>query len=171
MDAQEKRTPPLKSWRALNKSRQAREEAGLYIAEGEHMAQEALKEHRACTLVLDISAAARFAALRNEAARQNIPVYELSAASFASLCDAKTPQGVLALCALAKAEKSLTAPLVVALEDVQDPGNVGTVIRTLDALGDCALLYTKGCAEGAARLDGRRVSRTDDLYALAVCAP
>ena len=45
--------PQVKIWRGLNKSRSARLEAGLFLAEGEHMAGEALKENKVRALLID----------------------------------------------------------------------------------------------------------------------
>ena len=45
--------PQVKLWRGLNKSRAQRVESGLFLAEGEHMAGEAVKEHKARALLVD----------------------------------------------------------------------------------------------------------------------
>ena len=55
--------PQVKTWRSLNRSRSARLEAGLFLAEGEHMAGEAIKEHKALALLIDDSAREKYCAL------------------------------------------------------------------------------------------------------------
>ena len=45
--------PQVKIWRSLNKSRAARLEAGLFLAEGEHMAGEAIKENKAKKMLIN----------------------------------------------------------------------------------------------------------------------
>ena len=45
--------PQVKLWRGLNKSRAARVEAGLFLAEGEHMVGEAIKENKARALLIE----------------------------------------------------------------------------------------------------------------------
>ena len=67
----------------------------------------------------------------------------------AALCDAKTPQGVIAVCPYPEETASIpeNAALLVALDGVQDPGNVGTVIRTMDAAGYQCLLMDEKSAD------------------------
>lgn len=67
----------------------------------------------------------------------------------ASISPAKTPQGVLFTCAIPVLPVPETLPgrRYVVLDGVQDPGNVGTVLRTLDAFDADGLLLTGGCAD------------------------
>lgn len=67
----------------------------------------------------------------------------------ASISPVKTPQGVLFTCRLPQAPlpRSLTGRRYVLLDGVQDPGNVGTILRTLDAFVADGLLLTGGCAD------------------------
>lgn len=134
--------PQVKIWRSLNKSRAARVESGLFLAEGEHMAGEALKENKARALLMDGGVREKYAALAEQASAQGVFTYLLSGHVMASLCDAKTPQGVIALCGYPTAAELPDDPgdFLVALDGVQDPGNVGTVLRTMDAAGYSALL-------------------------------
>ena len=66
-----------------------------------------------------------------------------------SISPAKTPQGVLFTCAIPVLPVPETLPgrRYVVLDGVQDPGNVGTVLRTLDAFDADGLLLTGGCAD------------------------
>ncbi len=130
--------PQIKAWRELGKSRGARFAQQAFIAEGEHMAQEALKEHCAAALLVDLDAQEKFASLIEAAA---CPVYLLSAHAMAAVCDAKTPQGVAAVCDMKALPRLKKQELQVALNAVQDPGNVGSILRTLDAAGfDCLII-------------------------------
>ena len=65
---------------------------------------------------------------------------------FAYISDTKTPQGILAIVHQKEKEK-ISGDLVFALDRVQDPGNVGTIIRTLDAAGVKDLIVSAGCAD------------------------
>ena len=138
--------PQVKAWRALNKSRAERVKQGYFLAEGEHMAQEALKEKKARALLIDADAREKYSALVNE--NQGVLVYTLAGHVMAALSDAKAPQGVIALCDYPEAE---TLPrlgdCIIALDGVQDPGNVGTIIRTMDAAGFNGLLMDEKCAD------------------------
>ncbi|MBR3016279.1 MAG: RNA methyltransferase [Clostridia bacterium] len=139
--------PQVKLWRGLNKSRAARTEAGLFLAEGEHMASEAVKEQKARALLIDENAREKYCALAEDA--KGASVYYLAVHVMAALCDAKTPQGIIAVCDYPQEAAVLpeNAPLLVALDGVQDPGNVGTVIRTMDAAGYSCLLMDEKTAD------------------------
>lgn len=67
----------------------------------------------------------------------------------ASISPVKTPQGVLFTCRLPQLPlpQTLTGRRYVLLDGVQDPGNVGTILRTLDAFDADGLLLTGGCAD------------------------
>ena len=66
-----------------------------------------------------------------------------------SVCDARTPQGIVAVCRLPETRKAMTGSekLLAALDGVQDPGNVGTILRTLDAAGFDAMLINSKTAD------------------------
>lgn len=134
----------VKKWRLLNKSRTERMAQGLFIAEGEHMAQEAIQNNAACTLIAAESAQDKFKAMLS----CGLPTYVLSDHVFSSLCDAKTPQGILALCPYPQeAAVSTLGQRIVCLNGVQDPGNVGTILRTMDAAGFTGLLIDEKTAD------------------------
>ncbi len=137
----------VKAWRELNRSRAARLSAGLFLAEGEHMAGEALKEKKADALIVRQGDEQRYAPLLRLAQEQELALYLVSDAVLTVLSDAKTPQGVTALCAFASLPTVQDRQVLVALDDVQDPGNVGTILRTLDAAGFSGLILSKGSAD------------------------
>ena len=66
-----------------------------------------------------------------------------------SVSPAQTPQGVLAVCAMRPSALPDTLPgkLYVVLDGVQDPGNVGTILRTADAFRADGMLLVNGCAD------------------------
>lgn len=68
---------------------------------------------------------------------------------FDGLCDTKTPQGIIAVIKMHKAEQYTCDPekLYIYCDGVSDPGNLGTVIRTADAAGFGGVLIGEGCAE------------------------
>lgn len=68
---------------------------------------------------------------------------------FSGLCDTKTPQGILAVIEK-KNNDTFTADsqkLYIYCDTVQDPGNLGTIIRTADAAGFSGVLLSGGCAD------------------------
>ena len=133
----------IKRWRSL-RQREVREAERLYLAEGEHLAAEAVREGKATLLILEEGREARYQALL----ASGLPVALLPKRSFSLLCDTRTPQGILALCRLpGNAALSALGPRIVALEALQDPGNVGTILRTLDAADFTGLMLDRESAD------------------------
>ena len=114
--------------RALAKSADARREAGEYVCDGEKLLREALQFGAEVTSVLWREAAA-YAGLVEYAS---------------PLMHSPGPVFTVRIPAM-----RLPEPLrrVIVLEGVQDPGNVGTVIRTANALGMDAVVLTGACAD------------------------
>ena len=93
-----------------------------------------------------------FAAGRDISAfRERAPLQVLPDHRFASLCDTVTPQGILAVCEKRQAAFSPgnlpPNPLLLVCENLSDPGNVGTLIRTAAAAGAHGVLLSQGCVE------------------------
>lgn len=138
----------VKMWRALKDSK-GRAAYRLFLAEGDHMAGEALKENFVQTLLVDESATERYAMHISVAREKNVDLCLMPEHVLASVCDARTPQGIVAVCRLPETKKALTGKekLLAALDGVQDPGNVGTILRTLDAAGFDAMLINARTAD------------------------
>ena len=66
------------------------------------------------------------------------------------MADANTPQGVMAICKLPSDQPKITGTPPVYLEQVSDPGNLGTIIRTVDASAAGTLLIGVGSADAFA---------------------
>lgn len=138
--------PLVKCWRALNRSRAERVAHGLFLAEGEHMVSEAVKERKAQALLIDSAAREKYEALT--ATAEDLPRYYLASHVMAAICDAKTPQGAAAVCPYPTGGTPDTlGGLIIALDGVQDPGNVGTILRTMDAAGFTGLLMDEKTAD------------------------
>lgn len=138
----------VKAWRALKDSK-GRAAQRLFLAEGDHMAGEALKENFVKTLLVDESATERYAMHVNTAREKDVDICLMPEHVLASVCDARTPQGIVAVCRLPETKKALsgTEKMLAALDGVQDPGNVGTILRTLDAAGFDAMLINNKTAD------------------------
>ena len=133
------KNPLVASLRAL-KTAKARRETGSFLVEGETMLNEALSSGlvpRALLTEAETPLAARFP----EARLVTRGVLE-------AVCDTKTPQGMCAAFELPPPRALSDAPrTLVALDGVQDPGNVGTIWRTADAAGLGGLLLGANCAD------------------------
>jgi len=68
---------------------------------------------------------------------------------FDTLTDVKTPQGILAVVEKQNSEENidLNEDLIVVLDDIQDPGNLGTILRTVDSANLKQIIISKGTAD------------------------
>jgi len=134
--------------------RRGRRRRGLTLAEGVRLVEEALAARVPIVGALvtrELGASPRGAALLTELAGRAVPLEELPTRTFATFADTETPQGVLAVVepprwTLADLHPERAAPVLV-LDAVQDPGNVGTLLRSAFALGACGAVLLKGTAD------------------------
>ncbi|MGY1827270.1 MULTISPECIES: TrmH family RNA methyltransferase [unclassified Blastococcus] len=129
--------------------RAGRDAAGLFLAEGRQAVAEALADAAGVREVFATQAAA--AAHADLLAAAPVPVRLVTDKAAAGLSETVTPQGLVAVCALrdVPATTLTTAPprLAVALAELADPGNAGTVLRTADACGAGAVVFGAGSAD------------------------
>src|SRR2546422_563215 len=142
--------------------RKARGRRGLALIEGVRLVEEALAAGVAFTGALvapDLARTARGTALVTELEGHAVTVEEVGARVLAQLADTETPQGIIAVIEPRRwtASDFVPAPGAVALviDGVQDPGNVGTLIRTAHALGAAGTLVLRGTGDPTGQ--GRRV--------------
>lgn len=131
------KNPKVTAWKAL-KDRKGRRESGCFLVEGRKMVEEALASAFDVETVLVQEGMELPDGL-------TMPVYELPAHVLAAVCDTKTPQGIAAVVRMK--EQSALGKHIVVLDGVQDPGNVGTIIRTADAAGLDGVLLSNQCAD------------------------
>lgn len=132
----------IKHIRRLTSDRGYRRSSGLFFGEGPKLLAEALKAEIA--IVAAVTAQGVELPGLKGLRRAQVPADLLN-----SLCDTKTPQGVLFLAEM----PDLTPPerlegrRWLVLDGLQDPGNVGTIWRSADALGADGLILTNHCAD------------------------
>lgn len=138
------KNPLVQRLRDLKNAKTRRAE-GLFLVEGEVMIREAMK----CGLKLSEAAADEsHVAFAEELEKMGMRVCIVTRALLESICDTKTPQGVCAAFSLPRELDMEALPdRIVAMDGVQDPGNVGTIWRTADAAGFQALLAGTGSAD------------------------
>ena len=138
--------PKIKQTRAL-RLRKARQESGLFIAEGIRPFGEASEARAQIAYIIytpDRLHSDYAMDLIHQQTASGIPCYAVTDEVFASLAEKENPQGILAV--IHRPSRTLTDfrpsnfPWGVALIDPQDPGNVGTILRTVDAVGASGLL-------------------------------
>jgi RNA methyltransferase, TrmH family len=123
---------------------------GLAVVEGEHLVQEALRSGaQVREIFLREDTAGKFTALLHGLPKQ-IVVHGVAIDVFDSAVGVASPQGIAAVVAVPShglgAALSAGVPLLVVLDGVQDPGNVGTIIRSAEAFGASAVVTLPGTA-------------------------
>ncbi|HBU28583.1 MAG: tRNA methyltransferase [Thiobacillus sp. GWE1_62_9] len=137
--------PIFKRLKKLAESARARREARMSLLDGEHLLVAYLEAGgQPHTLVRAASFdAGRLAPLAARCPHAKAIV--LPDALFAELAPVATPTGVLAEAAWLSPSVSDATPLVIVLEDIQDPGNLGAMLRTGAAAGATLAVLSKGC--------------------------
>ncbi len=135
--------PVIRRLKALKDAKE-RAQTGLFLVEGEVMIKEALK----CGLMPKEALFENESALMDALTKSGANVHFASRNAIEAACDTKTPQGCV--CAFTMPRKTALpegSMKIVALDAVQDPGNVGTIWRTADAAGFDAVIFGDGCAD------------------------
>lgn len=150
--------PTVKSLRALAGGPRQRREAGLFLVEGVRVVTDALDAGHIPQVVLydpdalskterGRSLARRMASLsRSEQGR----VFEATPRALAAASDTQHPQGVIAAFPLPvwpKPSPGDNPALALICDDVQDPGNLGTILRSAEASGVTAVWLTERCVD------------------------
>jgi len=79
--------------------------------------------------------------------RRNCPLFEVTHEALATISDTVTPPGIILLARRPNPVLSGQPTLLVGLDEVQDPGNLGTILRTTEAAGANAILTTRGSVD------------------------
>lgn len=134
----------VKMVRSLHEKK-GRMEHQAFLVEGEKCVRELLEHAPKIIKTLIVTAGNQMSAEIQAAARvQSVVTVEPHVMK--SLCECKTPQYVAAVAQL-PVETVIGDGFIVALDDVTDPANVGTIIRTADAAGCAGVLLSSGSAD------------------------
>ncbi len=150
----------------LQQKARFRKAEGLFVCEGVRLVTEApLSLVSEVYLLEGIKASERLERWLTEARGHGIRVEEVAAAAYQRMTEVMHPQGVLALVRMPKARSGESSgdpfvfwehssslqqrrkELLVFLEDLQDPGNLGTIMRTAEAAGATGVIASGGCVD------------------------
>ena len=151
------------------KQKKYRTESGTFFAEGLRAVQEAVEYAEVTDLFFTAAEEEKLHDILIKAKEKGARLYKADDKVMAKLSDTKTPQGVLAVirmpeqslqklrpgawqrktekqCQSAGIEIDNNAPVII-LDRIQDPGNLGTIIRTADAVGALGIILLEGCVD------------------------
>lgn len=123
-----------------------------YIIEGIKIIQEAIQENAKIKQIIICDDCEKNSNISQEMMYE-IAKYEciyVTNKIFTSLTDVKNPQGIMAIVeknSSKEEEIDYNQDVIVALDDIQDPGNLGTILRTVDSIGINQILVSKGTAD------------------------
>ncbi len=134
-----RKNPLLQQVKKLLSSRKARQEAGLFAADGTKLLQEAVKYYPGLdTVILSDGVQAEIP--------ENVRLVRVPGDVMASVSPMESPQGALFLCRLPEKTEFVPQKGMLLLDGIQDPGNLGTILRTADAL-QVPVVLLEGCAD------------------------
>lgn len=134
-----RKNPLLQQVKKLLSSRKAREESGLFVADGTKLLQEAVRYFPGLhTVILSDGVEARVP--------DHVRVVRVPGDVMESVSPMASPQGALFLCRLPEKVRFSPKGGCLLLDGIQDPGNLGTILRTADAL-DIPVVLLEGCAD------------------------
>lgn len=134
-----RKNPLLQQVRKLLTSRKERQQTGLFVADGTKLLEEAVKWWEGLETVI-----------LSDGIQVELPghvrVVRVPEDVMESVSPMQTPQGALFLCRLPKETIFAPKPGMLLLDGIQDPGNLGTILRTADAL-QIPVALLEGCAD------------------------
>ena len=134
-----RKNPLLQQVRKLLSSRKERESTGLFVADGTKLLAEAVKWWPGLHTVI-----------LSDGVEADVPDYvrrvSVPRDVMESISPMQTPQGALFLCRLPEKKAFVPQPGMLLLDGIQDPGNLGTILRTADAL-QIPVALLEGCAD------------------------
>ena len=134
-----RKNPLLQQVKKLLTSRKAREEAGLFVSDGTKLLTEAVKYFDGLdTVILSDGVDAQLP--------DDVKVIRVPGDVMESISPMQSPQGALFLCRLPEKTAFVPQKGMLILDGIQDPGNLGTMLRTADAL-DVPVCLLEGCAD------------------------
>lgn len=141
---------PLVKAAAELKQKKYRQQRGEFLAEGLRTVEEAVAFKAAQQIFYTATEDERTLQLLEQAASMQLKLTCVSEAVMKKIADTETPQGIIAVCRMQEQplEQLLASgKLLLVLDRVGDPGNIGTMLRTADAAGVGGIILLKGTAD------------------------
>jgi RNA methyltransferase, TrmH family len=139
---QSSKNPVVKQWKKLL-TKKGRDQSLTYIVEGFHLVEEALKQDDTVIELILVEGVE----MPNKWNPDGIELVQVSEEVGKALADTETTQGVFAVCRQKNSEAINESKTFLLLDGLQDPGNIGTIIRTAEASGIDAIVLGKGTVD------------------------
>jgi RNA methyltransferase, TrmH family len=137
------KNPQIKQWKKLL-TKKERENTNTYMIEGFHLVEEALNFKDVIKEII-ISEGIEFPPMWDVS---NLSITRITPEISRAISDTETTQGIFAVCQINKPSiKELSGKTYLLLDGVQDPGNIGTMIRTADAAGIDVVILGEGTVD------------------------
>ena len=124
-----------------------RKKEGLFLAEGYRCVKQLLEN--GVIEIIELLTDEKFEF--RDIVAHNRQIFTLNSEDFSTISDTQTPQGVIAVCKIPKETEvnklATKSGLIVAFDEIQDPGNLGTMIRTASWFGVNGLLVGDGTVD------------------------
>lgn len=134
-----RKNPLLQQVKRLLRSRKEREETGLFVADGTKLLQEAIRFAPGLETVILADGV-------EVTLPEHVQVIRVPRDIMEDISPMEAPQGALFLCRLPERKAFVPQPGMLLLDGIQDPGNLGTILRTADAL-DVPVALLENCAD------------------------
>jgi TrmH family RNA methyltransferase len=140
--------PTVQSVRKLLTQAKERRAQGAFVIEGVRLVEEALESDWEAQLVLFTDQLdQRGQAVVEGFSTKGISAEQVSSGVMSAISDTETPQGILAVLVMKPLPFPPSPNLLLILDGMRDPGNLGTILRTAAAAGVQAVLLAPGCAD------------------------
>lgn len=140
--------PKVKLVRQLLTSKKGRIEAGLFVIEGVRLIEEAINAKAELEFTFFSNQLSDRGRVSLETLTSNgVDVEEISSQLMERISDTHTSQGILMAVRLPSVQLDEHLNLVLVLDQLRDPGNLGTLMRSAAALGIQAVVLTPGCTD------------------------
>lgn len=142
----------VKAYNGYRTNKAKRHDAGLFVVEGARLVHDAIISGAEITdAFVTADARLKFEDCCSLLEKTGAAVYEVTPAIANALADTRTPQGIFCIVKMRKNELDISKMnphgSYLALENLQDPGNLGMILRTAEAMGIDGVILSSGCVD------------------------
>ena len=136
----------IKDTKKLFTSSKFRNENGLFVLEGARLCFDVLNSvYEVENLFFTEDMLSKYADKINDLSQKSNKAYIISPEISQKLSETKSPQGIFAVIKMQPNDNHITGEKLIVLDNVQDPSNVGAIIRSAEALGIDSIISYNGC--------------------------